>query len=430
MVKKIAAAMFLIAFAGALAWATGTSETKSGPVYLRMYYPVGVAGPLAQLMDSMIAEFNKSQKDVHVDSIFSGGYMDTMQKAMTAFVAGSPPDLSVLDAPNLLDLIDAKAIVPVDQYVQKEGGDSYLSTFIQPFLKIGEAEGKLWSIPWQRSTPVLYYNKDFFSEAGLDPNKPPATWDELESDAQKLTVKDSSGNVTRWGVMIPNDYWIFKPLLLEAGGKADNEAGTQIVIDDKYNRQVYDWLLHLGQIGVTPGIVRWSQSVTSFASGATAMLYNSTGALTYVRENTKYNFGTAFLPKDVRQVAIEGGGNFFIFRTDPRREAAAWEVIKWMTQPEYTAKWSLGSGYIPVKKAAFDIPAYKEYTDKWPQALTAYRQLTQTDVERNMMTHHMNEIYDLLNALNENIRNGGNMDELLKKAQEHADQLLSKWQTQ
>jgi len=221
-----------------------------------------------------------------------------------------------------------------------------------------------------------------------------------------------------------------QPLLLEAGGKADNEAGTQIVIDDKYNRKVYDWLLHLGQIGVTPGIVRWSQSVTSFASGATAMLYNSTGALTYVRENTKYNFGTAFLPKDVRQVAIEGGGNFFIFRTDPRREAAAWEVIKWMTQPANTAKWSLGSGYIPVKKAAFDIPAYKAYTDKWPQALTAYRQLTETDVERNMMTHHMNEIYDLLNALNENIRNGGNMDDLLKKAQDQANQLLSKWQTQ
>jgi sn-glycerol 3-phosphate transport system substrate-binding protein len=429
MIKRIVSALFLlVCISVTTVWASGTAEQATGPVYLRMYYPVGVAGPLAQLMDSMVADFNNSQKNIQVESIFAGGYKEAMDKSQTAFLSGSPPDLAVLDAPNLLTLLDINAIVPLNQYIKQEGGDAYLATFIQPFLKIGESNGELWSIPWQRSTPVLYYNKDFFSQAGLDPNKPPATWAELESDAQKLTVKDSKGNTTRWGVMIPNDYWIFKPLLLEAGGTGDNDAGNKIVIDDKYNRLVYEWLNHLAQIGVTPGIARWSQSVTDFASGGTAMLYNSTGALTYIRNNTKFNFGTAFLPKRDRQVAIEGGGNFFIFKTTPRHEAAAWEFIKWMTRPENTAKWSLGSGYIPVKKAAFDVPEYKKYTDQWPQALTAYRQLTQTDVERNMMTHRMNEIYDLLNATNEAIRSGGNMDAELKKAQDQANQILSKWQ--
>ena len=99
-----------------------------------------------------------------------------------------------------------------------------------------------------------------------------------------------------------------------------------------------------------------------------------------------------------------------------------------MTKPENTARWSLGSGYIPVKKAAFDIPEYKKYTDQWPQALTAYRQLTESEIERNMMTHRMNEIYDLLNALNESIRGGADMDTELKKAQAEADRILSKWQ--
>jgi len=409
------------------AWAGGKQETAK-TVYLRMYYPVGVAGPLAQLMDGMINDYNASQTDIFVESIFAGGYKEAMDKSQAAFLAGSPPDFSVLDAPNLLTLLDIDAIIPLDDLIAKEGGDKFVDEFLSAFMHITRHGGKIWSIPWQRSTPILYYNKDFYREAGLDPNKPPATWDDLEAYAKKLTVKDDKGNVVRWGVLIPNDYWIFKPLLLQAGGEGDNEEGTKILIDTDKNRETFEFLLRLADAGVTTGVTRWSQSVTDFASGATAMLYNSTGALTYIRNNIKYEFGTGFLPKKVRQVAIEGGGNFFIFKTDERHQNAAWEVIKWMTKPENTARWSLGSGYIPVKKAAFDIPEYKKYIEQWPQALTAYRQLTEAEIERNMMTHRMNEIYDLLNALNEAIRGGADMDTELKKAQAEADKILSKWQ--
>jgi len=419
--------LILIFCVVAFAWAGGKQETAK-TVYLRMYYPVGVAGPLAQLMDGMINDFNASQTDIFVESIFAGGYKEAMDKSQTAFLAGSPPDFSVLDAPNLLTLLDIDAIISLDDLIAKEGGDKFVDEFLSAFMHITRHGGKIWSIPWQRSTPILYYNKDFYREAGLDPNKPPATWDDLEAYAKKLTVKDDKGNVVRWGVLIPNDYWIFKPLLLQAGGEGDNEEGTEILIDTDKNRETFEFLLRLADEGVTTGVTRWSQSVTDFASGATAMLYNSTGALTYIRNNIKYDFGTGFLPKKVRQVAIEGGGNFFIFKTDERHQNAAWEVIKWMTKPENTARWSLGSGYIPVKKAAFDIPEYKKYTDQWPQALTAYRQLTEAEIERNMMTHRMNEIYDLLNALNESIRGGADMDTELKKAQAEADKILSKWQ--
>jgi len=426
MFKKFVIVILLFSVV-AFAWAGGRQD-KAKTVYLRMYYPVGVAGPLAQLMDGMINDFNESQTDIFVESIFAGGYKEAMDKSQTAFLAGSPPDFAVLDAPNLLTLLDIDAIIPLDDLIAKEGGDKFVDEFLPAFMHIARHGGKTWSIPWQRSTPILYYNKDFFREAGLDPNKPPATWDDLEAYAKKLTVKDDKGNVVRWGVLIPNDYWIFKPLLLQAGGEGDNEEGTEILIDTDKNRETFEFLLRLADEGVTTGVTRWSQSVTDFASGATAMLYNSTGALTYIRNNIKYDFGTGFLPKKVRQVAIEGGGNFFIFKTDERHQNAAWEVIKWMTKPENTARWSLGSGYIPVKKAAFDIPEYKKYTDEWPQALTAYRQLTEAEIERNMMTHRMNEIYDLLNALNEAIRGGADMDTELKKAQAEADQILSKWQ--
>ena len=429
MYKKIFVILLLVCVV-ALAW-TGGQKEEGKTVYLRMYYPVGVAGPLAQLMDSMISEFNKSQKEVYVESIFAGGYMEAMDKAQTAFLAGNPPDLTVLDAPNLLTLLDIGAIIPLDDFIAQEGGQRYLDEFTPGFLPIGQYNGKLWSIPWQRSTPIMYYNRDFFREVGLNPDRPPRTWDELADYSAKLAKRDGSGNVVRWGVEIPNDYWVIKPLLVQAGGEGDNEAGTHILVDSKEMREVYNFLYKLAyEMKVSPGITPWSQSVSDFAAGKTAMLYHSTGALTYIRNSTKFDFGTAFLPSFRRQAVIEGGGNFFLFKTNERHQAAAWKVVEWMTRPENTAKWSLGSGYIPVKKAAFDVAEYKAYTDEWPQALVAYRQLTEVDVERNMMTHRMNEIYDLLNVLDENIRGNPDksfIDKALRDAQAGADKILAKW---
>ena len=434
MMKRITLAVVLVVFtASACLWAGGKKEeADTGPIYLRMYYPVGVAGALAQVMDALVAEFNKSQDEIYVESIFAGGYREALDKALTAFNAGSPPDFAVMDAPNLLTFLSIGAIVPLDEYVEQEGGQAYLDGFTPGFLKVGQYDGKLWSIPFQRSTPILYYNKDFFREAGLDPDRPPQTWDELVEYSQKLTVRSDTGEVLRWGLQIPNIFWVINPLLRQAGGEVENPEGTKISIDSREFKEVYEFLHRLTyQLKVTPGIAPWGQSVADFAVGKTAMLYHTTGSMTYIRNSTSHDFGAAFLPRYKRQVVIEGGGNFFIFKTNPRRQAAAWEAIKWMSQPEITAKWSLGSGYIPVKKAAFNVPEYKAYTDKVPQALVAYRQLLEVDVERNMTTYRMQEIYDLLNRMDERIRGSSDpamIARALREAQEEANKILAPWQ--
>lgn len=423
--------ILVLTLLASLAWSGGKKEEsgEKDPIYLRMYYPVGVAGALAKLMDEMVADFNKSQNNVTVESIFAGGYREAMEKAQTAFLAGKPPALAVLDAPTLYTLRDIDAIVPLDDYIAKEGGDAYVAEFLPAFMEIARAEGKIWSIPWQRSTPIFYYNKDFFREVGLDPDKPPATWAELIDYGKKLRKVDSSGNVTRWGVEYAINFWLFKPLLLQAGGELDNEAGTKLSIDTPESKEVFQFLLDMAhKHKIMPAVKQWAETVSDFVAGTTAMLYNSTGALTHIRKAIKYEFGTAFLPSHKRQVCIEGGGNFFIFKTDEGRQQAAWEVIKWMTKPENTARWSLGSGYIPVKQAAFDVPEYKEYTDKWPQALTAYKQLTQVDTERNMMTHAVNEIVKLVNTTTAEILGGADLDATLKRAQAEADKILEAFQ--
>ena len=107
-----------------------------------MYYPVGVTGTLAQLIDAMVADFNVSPKGIYVESIFAGGYKEVMDKAQTAFLAGSPPDLTVLDAANLLTLSDINAIISLDDFIAKEGGSKFVEEFLSAFMKIARHGGK------------------------------------------------------------------------------------------------------------------------------------------------------------------------------------------------------------------------------------------------------------------------------------------------
>lgn len=397
-------------------------------VELKMYYPVGVAGPLAKLMNEMVGDYNKAQKEIYVEPIYAGSYREAMEKAQTAIMAGKPPAVAVLDAPVLLTLLDMDAIIPLDEYIEQEGGKTYVDTFVDAFMKIARHEGSIWSIPWQRSTPVFYYNKDSFREVGLDPNKPPETWEDVVEYAKKLTKRDASGKVVRWGVEIPINFWLLKPLILQSDGILDNESGTKVYFDTEPVREAFQFLRRLAfEEKVMPAVREWGASVSDFAAGATAMLYNSTGALTFIRKSTKYDFGTAFLPRHKKQLCIEGGGNFFIFKkTKKEKQDAAWKFIKWMTSPENAAKWSLGSGYVAVKKAAFEVPEYKEYLAKWPQAKTAYYQLE--IAERNMMTHRVNELVDLVDRTIERVMGGGDLDVALKDAQAKADKILEKYQ--
>jgi sn-glycerol 3-phosphate transport system substrate-binding protein len=421
--------MCLPLFAGGQAEAP---KKDADTTLLRYYFPVGVAGPLAQLMDGLIKDYNTSQKAIYVEAIFAGGYREALDKTMTAFHAGNPPDFAVMDAPNLLTFIAQKMIIPLDPYIAQAGGKAFLDGFTPGFMKVGEYDNKVWSIPFQRSTPILYYNKDFFREAGLNPDKSPENWTELADYAAKLTKLDASGKVSRYGLMVPNIFWVINPLVRQAGGEVENPQGTKISIDTPAFAEVYGFLHDLTyKKNVMPGISPWAQAVSDFAVGKTAMLYHTTGSLTFIRNSTSHNFGTGFLPMHKKRVVIEGGGNLFVLNTgNEKKQKASWEVINWLVKPEVTLKWAIGSGYIPVTKAAFNLPDWKAYVEKVPQAMAAYNQLLQVPVERNMTTYRMQEIYDLLNRMDERIRGSADPKMIataLSESQAEANKILEAW---
>ena len=147
---------------------------------------------------------------------------------------------SILLSTDMYTLIDEDAIVPFDTLIKTADDRAWLKSFYPAFMENSQTGGKTWGIPFQRSTIVLYYNKDMFKEAGLDPIAPPATWKEMREYAQKLTKRDASGNVTQWGVQIPSSgfpYWLFQGLATENGVNLMNAAGTEIYLRQARGRR-------------------------------------------------------------------------------------------------------------------------------------------------------------------------------------------------
>jgi sn-glycerol 3-phosphate transport system substrate-binding protein len=373
------ALLFTVIMAVVAGVATGAAaQTK-----LQFYYPVGVAGPLARFIETYVKEFNESHPQIQVEPVFAGGYTEAYSKTLAAIRAGTPPDVAIMLSQNLNDIIAQDIVVPLDEYIQADAAQVKMDDFFPAFMLNSQQGGKVWSIPFQRSTPVMYYNKEAYKEAGLDPSKPPQTQAELIATAKKL-VKQEGGRVTRWGVAIPSaggvDTWLLEALTIQAGGALYdlNNPCCKVLLNSPPTQAAVQFLRDLGEKEKVspPGPVDWGTTANDFVAGKVAMIYYTTGGLGFIRTNAKFDFGTAFMPKAQRFGAPTGGGNFYLFKaTPPDRKKAAWEFAKWMTSTDMLARWSIDSGYVAPRKSSWETPRMKEYTAKYPQALTARDQL-------------------------------------------------------
>ena len=288
--------------------------------------------------------------------------------------------------------------------------------------------GKTWGVPFQRSTVVMYWNKEAFKEAGLDPNKPPQTWADLKTAATKLTKKDAGGKVTQWGVQIPSSgfpYWLFQTLTTPNDAILANDAGTQVKFDDPKVIEALQFWVDLGKAGIhPPGVVEWGTTPKDFFEKKAAIIYTTTGNLTNIRSNAKFDFGVGMIPGNKRRGSPTGGGNFYIFKkSTPAQQEAAFKFIKWVTQPETAAQWSMDTGYVAVSEAAYGTDTLRKYGRDSPAALVARDQLAHSVAE--FSTHENQRVTKALNdGLQAALTGSKTAAQAMKDAQAEADRLL------
>ena len=400
--------------------AAGIAIPASADTELTMYYPIAVGGSLTQVVDGIVADFEAENPDIKVNAVYSGNYDDTRVRALSALNSGEGAQLAVMFSIDAYDLIEQDLILPFDDLVSDP---AWLNSFYPALMANGTIEGKTWGIPFQRSTIVAYYNKDQFRAAGLDPEAPPTTWDELISAGKALTNDDT------YGLMIPSTgypYWMFQALAIQNGKEVMSGDGLTTYFDDSTVVDTLDFWKSLStEHGIMPtGTVEWGTLRQAFLEGQTSMMWHSTGNLTAVKKGASFDFGVAELPANVRKGSPTGGGNFYIFKdTTAEEQAASLKLIEFMTSPEQSAAWSIATGYMGVSPAAYETDALKAYTKEFPPALVARNQLENAVAE--FSTFETARVRDgLNNAIQSALTGAKSSADALGEAQSAADRLL------
>ena len=360
--------------------------------------------------------------------VYAGSYADTRTKVQAAIKGGNTPDLAIMFSIDLYSLLSMDAIADIDSFCTTDADKEWQNGFYDGFMMNSRDGETTYGIPWQRSTIVLYYNKDAFEAAGLDPEQPPKTWDELKEDAKKLTITEN-GQTTQYGIQIPSDgyaYWMLQTFCVEQNGfNLMNETGTETYYDDERTAKGLEFWKSLADDGSMPeGIVAWATTPSDFLEGKTAMMYHTTGNLTNVKNNASFNFGVAMLPANESYGSPTGGGNFYIFKgVSEERQQAAFDFIKWMTDDERVAQWSIDTGYVATRPSAYDTERMQEYAKEFPYCLVARDQLEYGYAE--LSTYNQAEVQKAIDdAISYVMTDQQDVESALATAQQTADGIL------
>lgn len=348
------------------------------------FFPVPVQGKLATEMQKLVEQFDSAHPDIHVTAVYTGNYDDTNLKTRAAIQAGHPPGAVLMSANFVREYVINNDAIALDPLIAKDGmtNERFMAQF-WPALRLNATDGgHVYGVPFQNSTPLLYYSVDAFKEAGLDPDRPPVTWQDWVDDMKKL-VKHDGSQTTRWGLMFPGTYdycgWITSGLAMangseyyniNYGGEVYYNTPTTIGAVKLIDAMVNKW--HV----MPPGVTDANTVTTAFFQGRTAMMILSTGSLSFVRDNMKTPYKTAFLPRQAVNAVPIGGASLLIpHGTSPEQQAAAWMLINWLTSPEIAGHWSRFTGYFAPRIAAYDLPDMKAYLAEHSDAKVALDQL-------------------------------------------------------
>ncbi|MDQ6695300.1 MAG: ABC transporter substrate-binding protein [Chloroflexota bacterium] len=366
----------------------------AGSLKLTFWY--GLTGANGNIVQQVVNKFNTSQTKYYIDAIQQPNYDDTINKLNTSLAGGALPNIVQIYDIGTQRMIDTKRIKPVQDFVDRDNQGSLVADLEPAVASYYTVNGKLYSMPFNSSAPVLYYDKNAFKEVGLDPNNPPKTYDDLVAAATKLAKKDSSGKLVRSGVDFTLYSWILEQeLALQNVTFADpnNGRGSDRATKLMFNRpEAQNWLNLLKKlqdtgvgrsVGRASGTTNGTTMGANFSRGDAAMAVESIANLrSYVAQAAaaggKVDVGVAPLPRPAGATGgvIIGGASLWI--TDQGtadQQEGAWQFAKFVAQPETQSFFASNTGYYPTRRAAYDQPEMKAAIAKYPQFQVAVDEL-------------------------------------------------------
>jgi len=349
--------------------APAPTEPEPEPVTITFWYALG--GTSGSAFEAMLAEFNETNPDgITVEGTYSGGYGETAQKVIAAIASDTLPNGGVIPAAPLWT--GREGNYKILEYI--DGPDGLDKEDFWPVLwTYNEYDGKIASLPFNNSTPVLYYNKDLMAEAGLDPEDPPETWDELKAMAKQI-VESIDRDPKVWGADTNSPDWILKALILQNGGRIMDDLSTEPAFASEAGYQALSWWKSLVDEGIMPA-AQHGEARDLFIAGHMGFLYSSTGSVSRVLGGAQFDWETTFLPKKEKYGATVGGAALALFPSTKEKEDATWKFLKWLVSPENTASWTVETGYVPIRKSNLQSPIIQQLFEETPQYRAGFEQL-------------------------------------------------------
>jgi len=365
-------------------------EEQEGPVTLQWWHAMG--GALGEKLNQIAEDFNNSQDRFVIEPVYKGNYSETMTSGIAAFRSGNPPHIIQIYEVGTATMMSAEgAIKPVYEVMEMMDKpfdpDRYIPSVTGYYTT---PDGRMLSLPFNSSTPVLWYNKDAFREAGLDPNDPPETWPEVAEYSRELVDAGYKGFSTAWISWIHLENfgaWHDIPFGTKANGfeGLDAELAYNSDLYVKHVQKLAEWQEE--DIFVYGG--RTNDGNALFSSGEVAMYTESSAGYGGFNESADFEFGSTMLPYwpeqgGAPQNTIIGGASLWVMggHSDLEYEGIA-EFFDYLSSPEVQADWHEFTGYLPITEEAYQLAKEQGLYEETPALETAILQMTRAEPTAN-----------------------------------------------
>jgi sn-glycerol 3-phosphate transport system substrate-binding protein len=357
---------------------SASAQSAAGKTKIIFWHAMG--GRNGEALEKLITAFNASQDRIEVEGQYQGNYDDAITK-LRATPKGMGPDVMQLYDVGTRWAIDSKTTLKMQDFIDKDNYD--ISDYEPNILAYYTLDGELYSMPFNCSSPVIIYNKEALEKAGLDPTKAFATMDDCLATGRAL--KAAGMDV---GNSFTNYSWVFEQLVsIQDKDLLDNGNGrlgraTEVIASDALLKIFTKLKTIVGDPSSRNFGKGTAESKNQFATGTVGYILDSCSIYVDVSAAAggKFHVGFAPVPKvnpsDSGGVSVGGGSLWLMDNGSPEKAEFAWEFVKFVTGAQQQAEWSIGTGYLPIRRSAVALPFYQDYINNTnPELIVAINAL-------------------------------------------------------
>ncbi|MBU5595100.1 ABC transporter substrate-binding protein [Amphibacillus sp. MSJ-3] len=400
------------------------SENTDEKQVVTFWHSMGGAGQEA--LNAIVDSYNNSQDKVQVNAEYQGSYDEALTKFNSVAGTDSSPTIIQTFEIGTMSMINSGTILPIQELIDAEGYD--MSGLEENIINYYSLDGTFYSMPFNSSTPVMYYNKDAFKAANLDPETPPETFEEVEEASQAIV----KANPDMKGFALQAYGWLYEQLLANQGALLlNNDNGrtdtpTEIGWTEEEGKSIFEWVKRMVDDETFANYgTNGDNMVAGFLAGDVAMFLQSSASSREVIDNAPFEVGIAFLPHPEakkREGVVIGGASLWMIDGKPEEETkAAWDFMKYLQTPEIQAEWHVGTGYFAINPAAYDEELVVEAHEEMPQLKVTVDQLqatTSSFATQGALMDMIPEGRKIIETALEMVYNGGEVDDAYRTAVE------------